>query len=244
MVQEKTNRERTALNTRFKDVYKMLEMRGAIVEYDRQKSKGKFAKALGVKSNQIDRWLNDEYPITFEAATALCKLYGVNRHFLIDGLGSAFGGVPPNLRSDVREVFNMPTGKVTFAGLAAFAGNTIGEDAAAEEDREVFMIPGISGEMVAFNVSGNSMNPTLRMGDMIFCTQVFDKSDLLDGEIYVISFKNEKSINVKRIERVFDRRGNWTHLRLISDNTDYDPFDVELGDVGQAFRVTRRLTGL
>ena len=244
MVQAKSNREHHELNLRFQQVYKMLQARGIIVSHDRQKSKAKFAKSLQVKSNQIDRWLNGSYLISFEAATLLCQVYGINRAYLLDGLGSPFGGVPKNLRSDVREVDNMPTAKVAFAGLAAFAGNTIGEDSAAEDTREVFMIPGISGEMVAFSVSGNSMDTTLRMGDMIFCTQVFDKSDLIDGEVYVISFKNEKAINVKRIERIFDRRGNWTHLRLISDNKDYEPFDVELSDIGQAFRVTRRLTGL
>lgn len=244
MVQAKSNREHHELNLRFQEVYKMLQARGMIVSHDRQKSKAKFAKSLHVKSNQIDRWLNGSYLISFEAATILCQQYGINRAYLLEGLGSPFGGVPKNLRSDVREVDNMPTAKIVFAGRAAFAGNTIGEDAAAEDTREVFMIPGISGEMVAFSVSGNSMDKTLRVGDMIFCTQVFDKSDLIDGEVYVISFTNEKAINVKRIERIFDRRGNWTHLRLISDNKDYEPFDVELSDIGQAFRVTRRLTGL
>jgi Peptidase S24-like len=238
--QPETNRERAALNDRFKQVYRQLELRGSIVEYDRNASKSKFAKTIGLRSNQIDRCLTDAYYITFEAATLLCEIYGVNRKFMFDGGGTPFGGVPKNLTSDVREVNFMPHAQVTFAGLAAFAGDTIGED--APEEREVYMLPGISGEMVAFNVSGNSMSPTLSMGDIIFCQEIQGPSDILDGEMYVVSFKGENAINVKRVERVFDKRGNWTHLRFISDNTDYDPFDVELSDIRAAYRVTRRLT--
>lgn len=238
--QPETNRERAALNERFKQVYRQMEMRGTIVEYDRSASKTKFAKNIGFRSNQVDRCLSDTYYITFEAAALLCEIYGVNRKFMFEGTGSPFGGIPQNLTSDVREVNFMAHGQVTFAGLAAFAGNTIGED--SREEREVYMLPGISGEMVAFNVSGNSMSPTLSMGDIIFCQEIQNPSDILDGEMYVVSFKGENAINVKRVERVFDRRGNWTHLRFISDNTDYDPFDVELGDIRTAYRVTRRLT--
>jgi hypothetical protein len=239
--QPEMSRERVALNERFKQVYHELVQRGTIVEYDRKASKAKFAKNIGLRSNQIDRCLTDTYNITFEAATLLCDTYNVNRRYMLEGKGSPFGGgVPQNLKSDVREVNFMAHGQVTYAGLAAFAGNTIGED--APEEREVYMLPGISGEMVGFNVSGNSMSPTLSMGDIIFCQEIQSASDILDGEMYVVTFKGENAINVKRVERVFDNRGNWTHLRFISDNTDYDPFDVELGDIRTAYRVTRRLT--
>ena len=231
---------RKALNDRFRLVYQKLQDNGIIVQYDRTRSKTKFAQKLGMRTNQIDRCLAGTYPLTYEAAVALCNGYGVNRAYMLEGIGSAFGGVPPGLKSDVTTVTHLPLGRVTYVGLAACASTSIGED--AHEVEELYMIPGISGDMVAFNVQGNSMEPTFKMGDIIFCTQIESKSDLIDGEVFVVSFRSEKAINVKRIERVFDRRGNWTHLRCVSDNKEYDPFDVEVSDLRAAYRVARRLS--
>lgn len=244
------NQDRVEMNNRFKVVYRLLSDNGEIAPSCRQKGKGKFAKTLGIRTNQVDRCLQDKYEITYESVNLLCENYGVNKRFMLEGVGKPFKTLIAEMKSDVQSVGNMPQGRLVYAGLAACASSSVGSDPSRWNDEdekgvdEVFMLPGISGDMTGFNVCGNSMIPTFSMGDIVFCTPITQKSDLRDGDVYVLSLVGGKDIiSIKRIERVFDLRGNWTHLRLVSDNKDYEPFEVELGEIQAAYRVTRRLTG-
>jgi Predicted transcriptional regulator len=190
----------------------------------------------------IDRCLNDEYPISYEAVDLLCKHYGVSRLYMREGIGQPFPDANKKIKADAKPIEGLPIGKMVFPNVVAFAGDNIGAE--GEEAAEVFMLPGISGTMVGFNVSGDSMEPTLNKGDIILCTHVFDSAELKDDEVYVVTQNNDKAIYVKRIERVFNSRGNWTHIRLHSDNKAYESFEILLSDVRGMYKVVRRITAI
>lgn len=250
------------MNDRFCEVYAALCKRGDIQLNSRTHGKGLFAAAINLRTNALDRHLNGKYAVSYETVGTLCSKYGISKAYMSEGIGTAFctepqaqpsaapppPSVPPSMpqpkagtrrRSDVTEIEGFPIATVQFINLPAFAGGTVGMQ---EKKGEVFHIPGIKGDLVAFNVSGDSMKPTLSSGDMIFCTPVTQPSDFKEDEMHVVRIGSE--VYVKRIQRVFDRSGNWTHLRLVSDNLAYPPFEVPLGEVLAACRVTRRLTGV
>ena len=97
--------DRQQLNDRFIKVFKLLEERGDIVLNDRNgKGMGDFAdKILGNRAygHIVRAFLNpnDKRCIDYRHARTLCREYGVNESYMIDGEGSPFG-------------FELPTKKV------------------------------------------------------------------------------------------------------------------------------------
>ena len=133
------------------------------------------------------------------------------------------------------------TPNILFTNIEAFSGNTIGLETI--EKKEHFRIPGLKGALVAFNINGNSMSPTIKSGDMVICSPLDNLKELKENEIYAVV--THQSVWVKRVQRCFNRYGKWTHLKLISDNfTEFDPFTIDLGAVKKLLKVKVKLTGL
>ena len=94
--------DRILLNERFIKVFNLLEERGEIVKNDRGgKGMGDFAeKILGNRAygHIIRAFLNpkDKRRIDYRHARILCREYGVNESYMIDGLGTPFGFDIPN----------------------------------------------------------------------------------------------------------------------------------------------------
>ena len=120
-------------------------------------------------------------------------------------------------------------------------GNTTGLNVQGEP--EYFHIPGLDGHLVAFNVDGDSMAPTIRSGDTVICTALECFGDLVDNKIYAIV--TTKAIWVKRVRKFLDNQKNWTHLQLFPENTlEHDAFTIPIQEVVKIMKVTKRVTGL
>ncbi|MEO1435987.1 MAG: S24 family peptidase [Bacteroidota bacterium] len=130
---------------------------------------------------------------------------------------------------------------IWYAPLPATASNA--RNLKVLEHRPFFHIPGLQNDLVAFSVQGNSMTPTIEDGDLVICSSGIHPTDLIDMDIYTIVTKD--SVRVKRIQRIHNRNGELTHLKLISDNQqEHRPDLLRLHEVEQLFKVERRLTGL
>jgi transcriptional regulator with XRE-family HTH domain len=236
--------ERIALNERFKTVFEALIERGEIVLNDRKKSLSVFGEAIGVTCSNIKNYLNDENPrlITFEQAKKLCKVYGVSEDFILKGEGQPFGNHLPQSDDRLAMILNLPfSPNILFTNIEAFASNTVSVEYL--EDNQRFFIPGVSGDLVAFNINGRSMEPTISSGDMVICSPLERNNDVKDGQIYAVVTSN--AVYVKRAERRFDARGNCTHLLLKSDNfEEFEPFEVAVREIRKLLKVRKKLTGL
>ncbi|MEL6865699.1 MAG: S24 family peptidase [Bacteroidota bacterium] len=237
------NVNRQELNRRFKAIYLALEQKGEIIKNNRSKSKAAFAQKIGTKGHIVDLFLKDERTITYEQAKKLCIAYHISEAYMFQGIGTPFEKI--NL-PDSEEKLAMALGinfspNILFTSVEAFASNTIGVDLLEENER--FRIPGLKGDLVAFNINGESMRPTINAGDMVICMPLESNDEMIDNEIYAVV--TNQSVWVKRVQRCLDRHNSWTHLRLISDNREeFDPFIIEIGEVRKLLKVKRRLTGL
>ena len=234
---------RQELNRRFAEVYQLLEGKGEIVKSNRQKSRSAFAENLGTKGHIIGHYLKGNRKITYEQVKCLCAKYKVNEAFMFQGIGKPFD---KKKLPDPEQKLAMALGinfspNILFTNVEAFASNTISVDLIEENER--FAIPGISGDLIAFNINGASMSPTIQAGDMVICKPLESLEEMLDEEIYAVV--SNQSVWVKRVRRCFDRHQICSHLKLISDNHDeFDPFIIEIGEVRKLLKVTRRITGL
>jgi len=163
-------KDRLELNERFVHVFKLLEERGVIIKNDRNgKGMGDFADVLlgnRAYGHIIRAYLNadDKRVISYSQARLLCREYGVNESYMLDGEGSPFGMDLPPQPSSSGDTFQ---GNILFTTTEAFAGSQV-DMSFAQESNQYFAIPNLNGNgLVAFPIKGNSMEPIIQDGDMV-----------------------------------------------------------------------------
>lgn len=110
--------------------------------------------------------------------------------------------------------------------LSAMAGALTGEQTVLEYECERYVIPAFSGADFLIPVKGNSMNPTYVSGDIVACQRV-PLSDLFFqwNKPYVLD--TAQGPLIKRIKPGSDKR----HILIVSDNAEYDPFELPVEEI-------------
>ena len=235
--------DRQQLNDRFIKVFRLLEERGEIVKNDRGgKGMGDFAKKiLGNRAygHIIRAFLNpnDKRCIDYRHARILCREYGVNEAYMIDGEGTPFGFDIPEMPIDPDYKVQ---GNILYTTIEAFAGDTLGVE--AKEDLEYFNIPGIEGGgLVAFKIKGRSMEPVISDTDIVICKAIEGIHEIRENKIYAI--KNNGNLWVKYVQKLVNDKGRVDRLKLISANhLEYDPFEEEINEHTRLYEVIRRIS--
>jgi hypothetical protein len=239
--------DRVQLNKRFVEVFNLLEERGDIVLNDRSgKGMGDFAeKILGNRGygHIVRAFLNedDKRVIDYRHARMICQIYGVNESYLIDGEGTPFGFdlvAQNNLPGDSKR----NKGNILFTTVQAFAGSGTDVGGSAKEDNEYFSFPGVTGDgLVAFPVEGTSMEPVIMDGDIVICRQINGVHEIKDNEIYAV--KSNGSLWIKFVQKVPNKKGRVTSLKLISANIlEFDPFEEEVNEHTRLYHLIRRIS--
>ncbi len=208
---------------------------------DKELNKGindvELAKLLGTNTNTMAEYRKGRGILKGEVIEKLVRHYQFNPMWLHLGQGEPFPGArrkykdvcgpeqepcpEPNLPSEfvfIRQV----RGKISAGGglipdntidlMAAFRKNWIKRKGGKPED------------MSLIRVAGDSMEPTLLSGDLVL---VDHSRNVItsQGGIYAISIDHE--IMIKRVQVLHDQG----KLRIISDNKQYPPQEVEAGKV-------------
>jgi hypothetical protein len=240
--------DRIKLNERFINVFKLLEERGDIVLNDRGgKGMGDFAhKILGNRAygHIVRAFLNpdDKRVIDYRHAKTLCRVYGINESYLIDGIGTPFGFDLPKGNAIQPEGNN--TGNILYTSVSAFAGTSVEASGFASEENEYFAIPGVAGgSLVAFPIDGNSMEPVIQDGDIVICREISSLKEVKENEIYAV--KNNGTLWIKYVQLIEDTKGRITRLKLISANyLEYDPFEEEVNSYTRLYKVIRKISAV
>ncbi len=240
--------DRIQLNDRFIEVFDKLKERGDIVLNDRNgKGIGDFAdKILGNRAygHIIRAFLNpkDKRVINYRQARILCREYGVNESYLIDGLGTPFGFEVPKHQSAANSY--IPQGNILYTTVQAFAGSGADVGSANPENNHFFSIPGLRGSgLVAFPIDGRSMEPVISDGDTLICREIGGLNEIKDNEIYAI--RNNGTLWVKYVQRVKNQSGLVTKLRMISaNNLEFQPFEEEVNEGTSLYKVVRRISDI
>lgn len=184
-----------------------------------------FAELLGVSPSVISNVESGIRQVSKSLQNLMVEKLNVNPSFLLAGEGPMFAGQEVSVQPTVptlgiyrgggmRELQETMTGKlVPFLTQMVSAGP--GAELQEYEDScGLICLPeaAVKGELRALRVKGDSMEPTLRPGDIVVC----DQNGWQGDGVYVI--RDLDSAYVKRIRRV--REG----LEVISDNTAYKPW--------------------
>lgn len=133
--------------------------------------------------------------------------------------------IPINMLKSRAEAYK----PIPFVGEAAVAG--FGNAAFALETKDVkdyYVVPKFKDRRIDFmiEIHGMSMVPTFYPGDVVACTIIRESCFIQWNRVYLIATE-EQGILIKRLKK----STNETAIKLVSDNPDYDPFDVELTDI-------------
>ncbi len=226
------------VNQRFRKAYETLEKRNLI------KSKSDIAKKLGTYNHVVNSILKGDRNITVDQLNKLFEIYHINANYLFGLSDELFQsdyendiGFPSHSIKRLNDAGRKNISLVPEKVLAGYA--TQHQDPKFLDALVHFSIPGQEGELIAFEISGDSMMPTITNGDLVVCEKVERGEPLRDNQVYVVV---TDVVVAKRIQQL--RKGNQLQqLRLISDNNKvYQPYTVELEEVQQILRVKCRLT--
>ena len=131
-----------------------------------------------------------------------------------------------NSNRQTKSVEKLPEGSqegIPLIPFSAMAGALVGEQTALEYECERYVVPAFKGADFLMPVKGNSMTPTYVSGDIVACQRV-PMSDLFFqwNKPYVLD--TTQGPLIKRIKPGTDAE----HVRIISDNTEYDPYELPI----------------
>lgn len=194
-----------------------------------------FADFLGIKPTTLSSWYSRN---TFDFELIYSKCVGVNADFL-------FTGIEPikNIQATLMSL-NEPSGiyrlktdnnidnqSIPLYNLEASAGIvTLFKDNHEIEPIDYIQIPNLPKCDGAVHISGDSMYPLLKSGDIVMYKQVHDiKDGIYWGEMYLVSIQDngDEMVMVKYIKKS-ERDG---YIKLVSQNKHHEDREVLLKKV-------------
>lgn len=211
------------------DKRQMLE---AIISHYTNGNKAKFANILGVSPQTISAWGARN---TFDSELIYTKCRGLSAEWLLTGKGDMLennqasvqgdGANPPQDHPAAIATTNPEEG-IPLIPINAMAGVLTGEQSILEYECERYVVPIFKGADFLIPVKGSSMYPKYSSGDIVACKRV-PMTDLFFqwNKVYVID-TNQGAL-IKRIRRGSDS----DHVLIVSDNTNYEPFELHLSSI-------------
>lgn len=119
-----------------------------------------------------------------------------------------------------------PQKGIPLIPFSAMAGALKGEVSVLEYECEHYVVPAFRNADFLIPVSGDSMIPTYKSGDIVACQRIPMSSLFFQwNRPYVLD--TEQGAIIKRIKPGSDEQ----HIRIISDNPDYDAFELPLTEI-------------
>lgn len=204
----------------------------------------RFSKEIGISQPRINRLFspdprNNKYPIvSFEIIQAIINKYIIlSAEWLISGRGLT-EITKENVLQEPRTVYKKNGDKtldsqaVPLYNIEATAGIvTLFNDTKQTKPVDYIQIPNLPKCDGAVYVTGDSMYPLLKSGDIIMYKQI---NNILDGifwgEMYLISIDQDgdEMVTVKYIQKS-EKGEEW--IKLVSQNKHHDDRDVSLTKV-------------
>lgn len=228
---------KSIVNQRFKMVFEEL--------YKTNKIRGKsdIAEKLGTYNHVVNSILKGQRNITVEQLSKLFDIYHINANYLFGLSNNLFLKGSGSSKLPTLSLEEKQTGgrqNIVLVPNLALAGYALQhQEADFLDGLQHFSIPNMDGPLIAFEISGDSMMPTITNGDLVVCEGLERGEPLRDNQVYVIV---TDVVVAKRVQQI--REGEAVNaLRLISDNDIvYKPYEIDLTDIRQILKVKCRLT--
>ncbi len=215
-------------------------------EDNRIRSSRQFAMSLDYLPQSLSEILKGRRDVTIELLRKAIAKFKMNPVYIFTGDGPMFMSednhksfrvltIVTNSQDDERIVH------VPVPAQAGYAGDATSPSFI--QDLPSFTLPDYKykvGTHRSFDVSGDSMEPTLFEGDKVVCSflePTLWESSLKDNYVYVIVTRGD--VVVKRIE---NHLKDDKELLLLSDNGFYEPYRVSVSDIREIWYVRAKIS--
>lgn len=201
-------------------------------------TKRSFARMIGMPQVTVNQYLNQERKFSFEFIDAILNAFdGLSAEWLIKGEGEMYKEVGKVFIDDKRlELSIVPLYDVDVsAGLTrlfASGGSNIGS----------ISIPNMPAADGAVHVTGDSMYPLIKPGDIIAYRVLNDISSITYGEIYILQLEHDGDTQV--VVKYIKKSTQPDSVLLTSYNKEHDPMDVPRQWITQIARVAYTISKL
>ena len=215
-------------------------------EQGKVRSSRQFALALDYLPQSLSEILKGRRDVTIELLRRAIEQYNLNPIYIFTGEGSIFRSSDENQGFRLLTVVTDNTEDerivhVPIPAQAGYAGETA--NPAFIGELPTYSLPDYKykvGTHRSFDVSGDSMEPTLFEGDKVVCSYLEPalwESALKDNYVYVLVTRGDVMV-----KRVFNKITESRQLELRSDNDFYEPYRIPIGDVRELWYVRAKIS--
>ncbi len=205
----------------------------ALISHFTNGNKAQFSKLLGVSPQTISAWIARN---TFDSELIYAKCRYINPSWLLTGQGDMLvkNDVQQNVetkRETIPAMEGIPSDIAPIPLVTEHAAAGFGNDCFSIQESDVkdyYIIPKFRFNHVDFmiEVSGISMYPHFKSGDVIACTILHEAKYIQWNRCHVIATRDQ-GILVKRI-MPSEKEGCF---KIVSENKDFPPFDLPKEDI-------------
>ncbi len=187
-----------------------------------------FAEKLGVSEGNIRGYIKGVVPKA-DVLEKIVRTYELSPLWLLTGEGEMLN--TPKKKADEKErAIATPTANlqegIPLIPFSAMAGALTGEQSVFEYECERYVVPAFKGADFLMPVKGASMQPTYVSGDIVACQHVPMGGIFFQwNKPYVLD--TAQGPLIKRVKPGSDKQ----HIWLISDNENYDPFELPISEI-------------
>ena len=204
---------------------KILTLKDKILNYLEEKGikRADFFEATGIQSSNFKGKNMSSQP----GGDMIVKILSVYPDLSADWLLRDKGEmIKQEEREEVAHQTENPKEGIPLIPLSAMAGALTGEQSILEYECERYVVPAFSGADFLMQIKGNSMMPTYISGDIVACQRVPMSGLFFQwNKPYVLD--TAQGAIIKRIKPGSDKQ----HVLIVSDNKEYDPFELPYEDI-------------
>jgi transcriptional regulator with XRE-family HTH domain len=192
-----------------------------------------FATKVGIKRSLLGAYEEERAEPRIEVLETISEIFKLTLdELLLKDLGDTKGSYLAKRRA---QKMAAGTSEIQFVPVKAAAGYLAGfADPEFIDELNTFTLPMLApGSYRAFEIVGDSMLPTTS-GSVIVAEKVEDPEDVKNNQTYIVISRNEGIV----YKRVMRNNKNRNKLTLVSDNTSYQPYQVNLADVLEVWKAS------
>lgn len=192
-----------------------------------------FATRLSIKRSLLGAYEEERAEPRIEVLETVSEIFKLTLdELLLKDLGDNKGNYLAKRRA---QKMAAGTSEIQFIPVKAAAGYLAGyADPEFIDELNTFTLPMLApGSYRAFEIVGDSMLPT-PSGSVIVAEKVSDPDEIKNNQTYIIISRNEGIV----YKRVMRNNKTKNKITLVSDNTNYQPYQLNLTDVIEVWKAT------
>lgn len=184
-----------------------------------------FEQSISASDGMIRRAINNKTDIQSKWLTSIAENYPhLNIEWLVTGKGNMLN--TKEECSPIAHHANNPNEGIPLIPLSAMAGVFTGDQTVLEYECEHYVVPAFKGADFLIPVKGSSMVPKYNSGDIVACKRLSMSDYFFQwNKVYVLD--TDQGALIKRVNPGSDK----DHILIISENSDYKPFELRLDHI-------------